>query len=146
MARITAGFNIADIKKQVAQKKELIEQVILRRFQRIGEAFIANARSNDTYRDQTGNLRSSIGYVILKNGEQLFASFPGDKSQGKTKAGKVVDDVKDKYPQGFVLIVVAGMEYAAYVEAMGYDVLTASGIAAENDLRKAVEQISKKIR
>lgn len=136
---------MADVRKKLEGAKQKMGNVIVLRFQRIGETFIANARSNDTYKDQTGNLRSSIGYVILKDGEQIFGAFPGRTGEGKARAAKTVDEAKAKAPRGFVLIVVAGMEYALYVEAMGYDVLTASGQIAGNDLKKAVEQISKKL-
>lgn len=145
---ITPKFSKADIQKMLAKKKQVIEKVIISRFQRIGETFITNARNNNTYTDQTGNLKSSIGYVILKDGEQIFGSSFEQVKEGikGTKAGpKLTDEVSKKYTRGFVLIVVAGMEYALYVEAKGYDVLTASSIAAENDLKKAVEQISKKV-
>lgn len=143
--KVGPKFSMADVRKKLEGAKQKMENVIVLRFQRIGETFIANARSNDTYKDQTGNLRSSIGYVILKDGEQIFGTFPGSTEEGKARAAKTVEEAKAKAPRGFVLIVVAGMEYALYVEAMGYDVLTASGQIAANDLKKAVEQISKKL-
>ena len=34
-----------------------------------GEKFIEVARRSGSYKDQTGNLRSSIGYIIAKDGE-----------------------------------------------------------------------------
>lgn len=142
--KYTPKFSKADIVKSLRAKKEAFQNAVLSRLRFIGETFITNARSNDTYKDQTGNLRSSIGYLILKDGKQFEASFPGDKSAGRDAAKKVVADVSGKHPKGLVLIVVAGMEYALYVEATGRDVLTASGIAAENDLKKAVEKLSKK--
>jgi hypothetical protein len=181
-------FKAADIEKAFAQKVQQIEQVILLNLQRIGEEFVTTARNNGSYKDHTGNLRSSVGYVILKNGEQIdqnFKTFPGVPKKKKTRqpkgkfpedrgfmradtsglrvdpsapqqhgnqkggidtAKQLVDQLKKKFPRGFVLIVVAGMEYAAAVESRGYEVITASGLLAQQDLEKAIERIQEKIR
>ena len=37
------------------------------------------------------------------------------------------------------------MEYAAYVESRNKDVITASAITAENDLRKSLDELRKKL-
>ena len=93
----------------------------------------------ETYADQTGNLRSSIGYVIFYDGEKvagggfgggaLFANSEGVKGSG-VQGGKTGNEISEKiaakYSKGFVVVIVAGMEYATYVEAKGYDVLTGS--------------------
>ena len=49
---------------------------------------------------------------------------------------KQFDTIKAKYPKGLVLIVVAGMNYAAYVEAKGYNVLSSAELMAENILKQ----------
>lgn len=148
MIRFEPKFNKADIKIALNEKKELIRQAIILRLQRIGEQFIKNARENGTYKDRTGNLRNSIGYVILENGVQLFESFPGSKAAGKRKAKGAIEATKKELEgaKGIVLIVVAGMEYAAAVESRGRDVLTASSKIAENDLKIAIKTIQSKIK
>lgn len=148
MIRFEPKFNKADITKALNEKKELIRQAIILRLKRIGEEFIKNARENGTYKDRTGNLRNSIGYVILENGVQLFESFPGTKTKGRQKSKKAIEAAKEGLAgvKGFVLIVVAGMEYAAAVESRGRDVLTASSKIAENDLKIAIQKISSKIK
>jgi hypothetical protein len=139
---VTPKFNAADVRKQLLERKQRLEQATLFRLQRVGETFITNARSNDTYKDRTGNLRSSIGYVILKDGVQIGGALPGSKAEGVEKAEAMIrrltglDQVK-----GFILLVVAGMDYASAVEAKGYDVLTVSGIRAASDLKKALEKL-----
>lgn len=90
-----------------------------------GESFVNRARSVDTYRDQTGNLRASIGYVILDDGKVIDQNF--ESSSDGAKAGKkAANGIASQYPRGLVLIGVAGMSYAAAVESMGYDVITGS--------------------
>lgn len=51
------------------------ENKILVLLQAGGEKFIDIARRNGSYKDQTGNLRSSIGYIIAKNGEVIAENF-----------------------------------------------------------------------
>lgn len=108
------------------QKIEAAESKMIEALQYEGEQFINKARSTGTYTDRTGNLRSSIGYVILKDGKTIQSVFPGSKSKGNQEARKTVREVKGNYPNGFVLIGVAGMNYAAAVESKGYDVITGS--------------------
>jgi hypothetical protein len=173
---ITPNFTNDDIKRVIVEKMKRIEEVILLRLQRIGEQFITDARLNGTYTDRTGNLRSSIGYVILRNGEQYsqggFQKVSGvtklsrkakkqlsDFSESKTLAilneslivdgtrvGKsVLAEAIGRFPTGLVLIVVAGMSYAAAVESKGRDVLTGSSQIAVISLKKAMDAISKKV-
>lgn len=142
---IVPKFTKADIRKMIGAKKEAIKNAILLNLQRIGEIFVRNARLNDTYKDQTGNLRSSIGYVVLYNGQQIYEDFENKGGPaGVDTAKKIADEVKGKFPKGFVLIGVAGMEYAAAVEAKGYDVITASSIEAETNLKVAIQRIKLK--
>jgi len=50
---------------------------------------------------------------------------------GRFNAMNVLDDIAAQYPTGMILVVVAGMEYAAAVESKGYDVITGSSREAE---------------
>ena len=47
------------------------EERIYKLLQRAGEEFVKLARKKGNYQDHTGNLRSSIGYVIVKDGDIL---------------------------------------------------------------------------
>jgi hypothetical protein len=139
-------FNAQQIRQYLAKQKELIENSILERFNRLGEVFVTNARNNNTYQDQSGNLRSSIGYMIFKNGEVIFEAFPGSQSIGVQAAKEVAQQVfRDNPNNGFVFIGVAGMEYALAVESKGYDVITGSSIVAETALKKSMKQLQEMI-
>jgi hypothetical protein len=93
----------------------------------IGEEFVNKARSIRTYKDQTGNLRSSIGYAIVKDGRSVSLKVSSGSSEGKSDGTEFVKRKINEGPkQGIYLIVFAGMEYALYVEAKGYDVLSGS--------------------
>lgn len=135
---IKAKFTKADVQKMVQQQAEKLEKAVLSGLQRVGEKFVSNARNKGSYKDRTGNLRSSAGYVILKNGIQL-TGMVNDLNR------KVINEVAAKYPKGYVLIGVAGMNYAAAVEAKGKDVISASVLIAGTDLNQMMNQIKSKL-
>jgi hypothetical protein len=145
VVKVIPRFSAKEIRRLIQKKQAAIEDAIILALKKVGEEFVRNARSTNTYKDQTGNLRSSIGYVILKNGAQMFADFGGRTSDGPEKARQVAEDVAGKFGRGYILIGVAGMEYAAAVEARGYDVITSSSQTAETSLRNALARIKSKI-
>lgn len=128
-----------DIKAQIDKAKVGFEESLLDEFRRTGEQFISDARSIRTYQDQTGNLRSSIGYALFKDGQMLERSFPGGDGTGSGTS--LAEWVAERYPKGILLVVVAGMFYAKYVEAKSYDVLTGSSYAAEAKIKERVKKL-----
>ncbi|MBO0947284.1 hypothetical protein [Fibrella forsythiae] len=138
---LSRRFNDSFIKEAFAQEVRRVHAVILRMLSYVGELCVNEARSLNTYQDQTGNLRASVGYLILYNGVVLKSDF-GEGVGGST-GERVARDVAGQYPSGWVLIVVAGMAYAADVESRGLDVLTSAEQLAKQivpgliaDLRK----------
>ncbi len=106
----------------------------------MGEDFVTNARQNHEYIDQTGNLTSSIGYVITKNGELIEENFEGT-DDGVSAGKKVANDVASRFTRGIALICVAGMSYAAAVESRNKDVITVSSIFASEDLKNTMAKL-----
>ena len=111
--------NVLDSFIEEQERKSLLS------LQYIGEEFVNKARLSGNYTDRTGNLRSSVGYIILHNGKVVDRNFEGRRA-GQDAGRKVASQVALQYPTGWVLIGVAGMEYAAYVEAKNYDVISGS--------------------
>lgn len=93
---------------------------------RVGETFVNDARLNGEYSDDTGNLRSSLGYIILNNGEIINSKFSHRNTEGKVEAFNFAEELRKEYSKGLVLVGFAGMEYAASVESKGYDVISGS--------------------
>jgi hypothetical protein len=116
---------------------------------------VSDAKQLDTYKDRTGNLRSSIGYGIYDNGEKVedyFQANPvaagvikeeykhkteegvktgvreveigGDGEDGVKGGRELVEDIAKGFPNGVVAIVVAGVDYALWVEGNGKDVIS----------------------
>ena len=155
---ITPKFTTDELRQVIQSRMDRIEAAAISRLQFVGEKFVTNARNNGAYKDHTGNLRSSAGYVILKNGEQIFQNFQAfpqvdpkaeGAGQGVQQAQKAADEVaaklKDSFPTGLILIGVAGMDYAAAVESKGYDVITSSSLTAKTDLETGLKELQSKI-
>lgn len=121
--------------EKIAKEINRAEDEILKKLSFIGENAVNDARGNGDYLDNTGNLRSSIGYTILKNGETVrtssFDRVKQEASKAKRESTKLLDELRTKFNTGFVLIVVAGMDYAVTVEARGRNVLSSSKLLAE---------------
>lgn len=149
--KIKPKFSATDIAKWSADVRAKVINAMLSRLQYVGETFIVNARNTNTYQDQTGNLRSSIGYLVSYNGSILGRNFEAagrgstSGAEGVSKAQQLAQDIADNYPQGFVLVCVAGMDYAAAVESKGFDVITNSSTTAVTDLRQAMRELKDKI-
>ena len=133
MIRMTTPMDAID--KKIAKEINRAENEILKKLSFIGENAVNDARGNGDYLDNTGNLRSSIGYTILKDGETVrtssFDRVKKEASKAKKESTKLLDELKTKFNTGFVLIVVAGMDYAVTVEARGRNVLSSSKLLAE---------------
>lgn len=126
------------IGQMVAEQVERLQQALVRNMCVIGEQVLNAARSTNSYKDQTGNLRSSLGYVVAVDGEIVtmsdFAVVQGPKGnsgEGAKTGKEYVLEVLRNFPQGIVLLVVAGMSYAACVSAKGYDVLDSAQLQAD---------------
>lgn len=138
MALIPA-FNLDDRFKELDDFEEEKISKALKIFQFVGEKFVNRARSLRTYRDITGNLRSSVGYLIAKFGKTEDSSFPGDKPKGKAKGKELAEEKVGK--DGIILIGVAGMEYSEDVEARGKDVIAGSAKLAQKEVNDLLRLI-----
>lgn len=136
-------FTQKSIRRYINQSIENLERILIDRLTQIGEQFVIDARSTNTYKDQTGNLRHSIGYIVLKDGQTIIGNFDAD-GVGSNRAKAVTKELANDFKTGYALIVVAGMNYAAYVEAKGYDVITGSSLTAETELKRALSKIRKR--
>lgn len=105
-----------------------------------GEEWLKYARENGPYKDHTANLRNSIGYIVVQFGRPVIKAFPAGippkstkedplakganprtaKSKGRKYAEKIMSGLSRSKTY---LILVAGMEYAIYVERKKFWVL-----------------------
>ena len=133
---LRALFGRKYVQERVNKFRENFDKKMHHTLVYMGEQFINKARVNGNYTDQTGNLRASIGYIVLKDGAILNQAFQGNKQEGIAQGQKIANEIAQQYTRGFILIGVAGMNYAASVEAKGYDVI--SGSAPESKELKSI--------
>lgn len=141
---ITQLTPMSEIERYTEEQIERLKISILRTFMYIGEACLNKARSTDSYKDQTGNLRSSLGYVIAVDGRVVYQSDFQTVKQGRDGSEKGAAFAKKlvrRFPHGVCLIVVAGMEYAAHVKNKGYDVLDSSELLADRIVPSMLKQL-----
>ena len=143
-------FSTKDINRWFDIFEDRSEDKMLKTLQYAGEYFVKLARSSGRYDDITGNLRSSIGYIILRDGKIVDENFElskkgTDKAKGRNEAVALAKKIATTNKKGLVLIGLAGMQYATYVEAMdGKDVISGAYISTEDFLRKLIEKAFKK--
>lgn len=87
----------------------------------VGERFVDVAKSTKTYEDRTGRLTDSIGYGVFKDGTIVRHGGFGGGEGGDTGLQRCEEAGADT--EGIALVVVAGMDYATYVERKGFSVL-----------------------
>lgn len=151
---LTPRFTRADVRNAVEKRRMLFRKAVINRLELVGWEFVKMARdktaSSGGFNDVTGNLRSSIGFAVVDHGtvkkENYEVSKGGQKkAEGIQEAKNFIRTLKGNFDDGFALIVVAGMGYAAAVESRGKDVITGSSLEAESILKAAIDKLKEKM-
>ena len=137
---------LSHIDKYIQQQVQRQERALINTLAYIGEQCVNEARSYNgkAYKDQTGNLRSSVGYVVAADGKVKASGSFETVQQGEEGANtgkQYAKTLAAQYPKGVVLIVVAGMHYAKYVASKGYNVLQSAELKAETLVPKLLKQL-----
>ena len=118
-----------------------LEKAIIVQLQMLGEELAKYAKDQHNYQDQTGNLTNSIGYAVVRQGKILTYGGENQPGEGAAEGLKVAQQMAATLPNSFSLIIVAGMNYAAYVEAKGYNVILPAQLKAMKDFPEAMKRI-----
>lgn len=149
---ITSNFKKDDLKGRFDAFLSMVEQKQIERLQMLGEMCLIEARSNKGYMMRTGALLSSTGYEIFVDGKAIHSRFDtasGAQSDAAAKGIKAGEDIAEKVgkeTEGVALVVVAGMNYASYVEARGYNVLSSAEHLANRELPRMLEELTTNIK
>lgn len=143
---------MSKVNSYLQSEAERIQMLTIRALSALGELCIADARDRspeDSWFDNTGNLRSSIGYVIAYKGNIIhYSEFKQikDGSEGSDTGKKFAEEIAKRISKDYALVVVAGMNYAEFVEAMdNKDVLAHPELFAKAQLPKMMEKLKRQI-
>ncbi len=143
---------MSEINAAIKAEAERVNMFTIRALSYLGELCVIEAKDRpqeSSWFDQSGNLRSSIGYVIVHNGKIIKYSGFNQVKQGidGIKEGKeLAVELAKQYTSGYALIVVAGMNYAELVEAMDNKVVLASAeLFARSELPNMVAKLKTQI-
>ena len=150
----TNKFGFDEVKKNLSKGTSKSNDAKIERWlSYIGEELCNHARtitmghSSGGYKDQTGNLRSSIGFRIYKDGYRVI-----DGGFKNISGGNAISEAKtalDKYGlayeipiKGWTLVIVAGMSYATYVESKGFNVLHLT----QEEMKVKIKELKKRLK
>lgn len=143
---------MSDIDALIKAEAERVHMLTIRALSYLGEKCVIEAKGRSqesSWFDQSGNLRSSIGYIIVANGRIIQYSGFNQIKQGNdgVKEGKeLAVELASKFSTGYALIVVAGMNYAELVEAMENKVVLASAeLLARQELPNMMSKLKSQI-
>lgn len=135
----------------IAKKQEAKIKALTAALDYVGMECVAEMRSHgryNDYTDRTGNLRSSTGYVVAKDGRIVKGSAFSvvnnggtGHSEGKAVAKEAANTV-GKTQIGLVLV--AGMDYAEYVEKKR-NVMASAIELAESETQKYLSKLGFKL-
>ncbi len=131
----------------------IIDGEITRALSYLGEQCVKKVRDRagtDSWFDQTGNLRSSIGYAVYGEGRKIIESafsIVKQGSQGAEEGKRMIDELASRYAETYAMVVVAGMGYADAVEAReNKDVLASTELWAKQEVNKYLNQAVERAR
>lgn len=143
---------MSEINAAIQAEIERADILTIRALSLLGEMCVIEAKDRpqeSSWYDQSGNLRSSIGYVIVRDGKIVTYSEFNQVKQGSdgVKEGKeLAQELARKYTSGYALIVVAGMNYAELVEAMeSKNVLASAELFARQEMPKMMAKLKTQI-
>lgn len=143
---------LSEVHDMLMREAERVERLTIRALSKLGEQCVTKIRDragDKSWYDQTGNLRSSVGYVIAHNKNIIQYSTFNQVKQGSegVKTGKdLAKELAKSYSNNYVLIVVAGMNYAEFVEAMdNKDVLSSTELWVKEQVPLMLEKLKRQI-
>lgn len=138
--------NKAEINKYILDYGVRIEKALIYQLEYLVADLENHAKLSAGYKDRTANLKSSIGGVVLKNGTPIsYKGFDG-RPVGVKTGNEFINTLIRQFTSGYVLILVAGMDYATFVENYhGLNVLKKSEMRMMSELPKMLNQLKAKL-
>lgn len=125
---------------QIFQKRLETATIFLLKY--LGESLAKYAKEMHSYTDRTGNLTNSIGYAVVKKNEIVFFAGPESSGESEDAALQAAMKMAQSLQHDYSLLIVAGMNYAAYVEAKGYSVILPAELKCMTEFPKVMKRLS----
>jgi hypothetical protein len=148
---IKPKFTVADINRAMQELQNDIDAAVMDILMKCGEKFVTDAKDQinissslfpkGAYKTQTGNLKHSIGYFILRNMVVVY-----DSSNGKGSKKIISEVMRLSLGIGWIIVGYAGMNYASYVESKGYNVISSQKETFIINLDKGLKNLSRKLK
>jgi len=139
---------VTDMNKLSAEIQKEIDAEALRHLSKVLNVAIEKVRKkmeSKPYEDHTGNLNSSTGFIIYKDGKVVYKDFrESDKGTDKRtglKEGLSLALAELRASIGWGIVLVSGMEYASWVQSRGFDVLLGTSLNLDTILKEAFDEI-----
>ena len=150
--RIAMTTGMPSVEEFLLREAQKVADKTIRMLSRLGDDCINEARDRSpeaSWYDHSGCLRSSVGYVITRNGNIInMSNFRVVKqgSEGQRKGKEYASWLAKHSTDNFALIIVAGMPYASEVEAMNNKVVLASAeLMAREKLPGYLQRLAQKL-
>jgi len=132
---ITVEFD--DPTEELDKEIKKLEDKLQTMLELAGEKYISEARQNGakvkTYEDRTGNLRNANSYVVKKKGQTVREVI------GRPETARLISE--DPSDADLSLTCGDGMEYASFVEAKGFDVVSSAQLATERFVTEELQKL-----
>ena len=151
MIRLELDMTPQEIDSLLKEQYDEMDRQTLEAFKRVLQRALeiqrAKMRADGGYNDDTGQLRSSTGGIIYRDGKVLhedfkLAPYGTDKTPGLDEGRrKALAELRES--KGWGITIVAGMEYASWVESRhGLSVITDASKEVEKTLDQAFNDVA----
>lgn len=125
--------------KKLDDLKGIVKDLLPDAFEEAGKNAVERIMETKTYKDRTGNLTASIGYGVVQDGEIVRQGGFGSGEGGK-RGEACLREAAASQGDGLSLIIVAGMEYAVYVERKGFVVLDGGTLGLDKEIESIIQR------
>jgi hypothetical protein len=139
--------NHKELINHIARRAKLIESSLIMYLEYAVSELTEHAITNKGYNDITSNLKSSIGGGVFKDGKPVtYRGFEGAAKGVKTGL-EFLNSLISSVGSGYTIVIVAGMEYATYVENFhGLNVLKKTELAAPAVMKSMIDELKGKFK
>lgn len=137
------------ITEKLMAAQSLVNRELTRTLTYLGEQCVKRVRERPqevSWNDHTTNLRNSICFAASHNGGIVSESASDTQTEGGTIGIKVAEQLATETAAPFKLVISAGMDYAAYVEAIeSKDVLASTELWCKQKAPQYLEMTKQRI-